>query len=242
LSVALLADGPAADEAVQSALARTPVPASMRRPLLFAPTLETPGVDAAVLVVQAMTGPTSVTATHAKRIRGANLPILSVILVGIKDAENEEIVDQFEVQCKELLTYFGFKASSILFAHTPGYELDDALHEEQFVKLIGELPDEVRYSEGWKVYSEAVGSRGRTEAVTRLVTEGDLYRDTSNFPDEVSTVVSRALEYWPRPAAIIWLRSPNQHLDGATPVEYLPKHGPERVLTALDASLWGTFA
>ncbi|MDR6688445.1 hypothetical protein J2Y41_004035 [Arthrobacter sp. 1088] len=242
MSIALLADGQFAVEAVQDALDRTPVPASMRRPLLFAPTIETPGVDAAVLVIQAMSGPTSITSTHAQRIKKKNIPILSAILVGTKDAENQEMVDQFEAQCKKILTSSGLALDSVVFTNTPGYELDEAFYEEEFVNLVGTLPDEVRYAEGWKIYGEALGSRSRTDAVTRMMTAGQRDGDARNFPDEVATVVSRAVEYWPRSAAVIWLRSPNQHLDGATPVEFLPKHGPEQVLAALDASLWGTFA
>lgn len=59
---------------------------------------------------------------------------------------------------------------------------------------------------------------------------------------DLDHVVARAQMVWEPDIALDWLRSPNSHLDGATPLDVLELRGPAEVLDALDAVLSGAYA
>jgi len=60
--------------------------------------------------------------------------------------------------------------------------------------------------------------------------------------EEVSTVIRAAAEVWDETVIVNWLRSNNDHLGGARPVDALAVAGPDPVLAALRAEAEGVFA
>jgi hypothetical protein len=59
---------------------------------------------------------------------------------------------------------------------------------------------------------------------------------------DLDHVVARAKLVWHPDVVPVWLRSPNQHLYGQTPLGVLMTRGPAEVLLALDATDQGAFA
>jgi uncharacterized protein (DUF2384 family) len=59
---------------------------------------------------------------------------------------------------------------------------------------------------------------------------------------DLDLVVERACAVWDPAAAVVWLRSPNAHLDHARPLDVLALRGPDEVLAALDAEEAGSYA
>ncbi|MBZ4521877.1 DUF2384 domain-containing protein [Mycobacterium avium subsp. hominissuis] len=56
---------------------------------------------------------------------------------------------------------------------------------------------------------------------------------------DLEHVIARARLVWGETAAVTWLVSANNYLDGARPLDVLQLSGPAPVLEALDAETWG---
>lgn len=59
---------------------------------------------------------------------------------------------------------------------------------------------------------------------------------------DLDYVVRRLHQLWTARVAEVWLRSPNAHLGGASPIEVLRRRGVAEVISALDAEAEGAFA
>lgn len=59
---------------------------------------------------------------------------------------------------------------------------------------------------------------------------------------DLDHIVARARLVWGDKAAVNWLNGANSYLSGAKPIDVLQLEGPARVLEALDAEAWGSFA
>lgn len=60
--------------------------------------------------------------------------------------------------------------------------------------------------------------------------------------EDLTRVIRAAAEVWDETVIVTWLRSNNDHLGGARPIDALAISGPDPVLAALDAEAEGVFA
>jgi uncharacterized protein (DUF2384 family) len=60
--------------------------------------------------------------------------------------------------------------------------------------------------------------------------------------EDVIRVVAAASEVWGETMVAVWLRSRNDFLGGARPIDVLLLDGPDEVLTALEATAAGAFS
>ncbi|MEU7869417.1 caspase family protein [Dactylosporangium sp. NPDC049140] len=60
--------------------------------------------------------------------------------------------------------------------------------------------------------------------------------------DDVRSVIDAAADVWDETVIASWLRSVNDHLGGARPIDVLLQSGPDEVLVALEAEAEGVFA
>jgi hypothetical protein len=60
--------------------------------------------------------------------------------------------------------------------------------------------------------------------------------------EDLTRVIDAAAEVWDETVIVTWLRSNNDHLGGARPIDALAVSGPDPVLAALDAEAEGVFA
>lgn len=105
----------------------------------------------------------------------------------------------------------------------------------------------------WKVSSavQALGSRSalagyldvaRTQP-GRWISGHEVPRvDTARLVKDLDYVWDRVTGEMGRESGTIWLDSPNGFLDGATPLDWLKRHGPSAVIAAFEAAEAGSYA